>query len=91
MRAWQAFLDSLSTKGGNILVAAVLMLALGFALLFHNADDYMEVRMLLISTFSGFAGALLAMLKGDASRQQMIDRRSADSGNLPPSDGGADA
>ena len=77
MNHWQHFLDSLSTKGGNIVVALVVMVLLGAALLhtFHDATDSMEARILMASTFSGFAGALLAMLKGDSSRQQMIDRR----------------
>lgn len=83
MDRWQRFLDSLSTKGGNILVATFLMTVIGFGLLHvhHDPADNMEIRMLLISTFSGFAGALLAMLKGDASRQQMMDRRDS---VLPP-------
>lgn len=72
MKNWQDFLDSLSTKGGNIVTAGIVMCGLTFALHHsHNADMFAVVRDLLV----GFAGALLAMLKGDSSRQQMADRR----------------
>lgn len=72
MKNWQDLLDSLSTKGGNILVAGVVMAALTFAMHHsHTADMFAVVRDLLV----GFGGALLAMLKGDSSRQQMTDRR----------------
>lgn len=79
LKRWQDFLDSLSTKGGNILVAGFVMAALTFAMHHsHTADMFAVVRDLLV----GFGGALLAMLKGDSSRQQMTDRR--DSVVLPP-------
>lgn len=72
MKRWQDFLDSLSTKGGNIMVAGVVMIGLTLAMHHsHTADMFAVVRDLLV----GFGGALLAMLKGDSSRQQMTDRR----------------
>lgn len=72
MKPWQEFLDSLSTKGGNIVCAGVVIAGLVLAMHHsHSADMFATVRDLLV----GFSGALLAMLKGDSSRQQMMDRR----------------
>lgn len=79
MKGWQDFLDSLSTKGGNICVAVIMITGLTLAMHHaHNSEMFAVVRDMLV----GFAGALLAMLKGDSSKQQMVDRR--DSVLVPP-------
>ena len=75
MKAWQDFLDSLSTKGGNIavlFVASVLLAALLMHVIHHGADtsaieDFKEA-------LSSFTEALLFACSGNSSRQQMQDR-----------------
>jgi hypothetical protein len=77
MKRWQDFLDSISTSGGNILVLFVISIALLFALLHVIHHDTTGQTVAVISTtFSGFVGALLQSLRGNASRQQMMDRTS---------------
>lgn len=75
MKRWQDFLDSLSTKGGNIMVTFVCVssLVLIFLHVIHHGTDAADVETFK-SILSGFAGALLAMLSGNSSRQQMQDR-----------------
>lgn len=76
MKRWQDFLDSLSTKGGNLLVCLVIFIILIPIVLhvFHDATDSGQAVTVLTSTFAAFSGALLAMLNGNSSRQQMQDR-----------------
>ncbi len=75
MKRWQDFLDSLSTKGGNILVTFFCVSGLVFIFLhvIHHGTDAADIETFK-SILSGFAGALLAMLSGNSSRQQMQDR-----------------
>jgi hypothetical protein len=75
MKNWQDFLDSLSTKGGNIAVAFVMVCTIAaiFLHVVHHAADVAVVEVFK-SILTGFVGALLAMLSGNASRQQMQDR-----------------
>lgn len=75
MKRWQDFLDSLSTKGGNILVTLLCVTGLLaiFLHVIHHGTDSADIETFK-SILSGFAGALLAMLSGSSSRQQMQDR-----------------
>jgi len=66
---WQHYLDSLSTKGGNIICTFLVVVSLIVAMYLTGDRDL--YRDLII----GFTSALLVMLKGDSSRQQMIDRK----------------
>lgn len=82
MKAWQDFLDSLSTKGGNILL---MFMALGglMAFVHHIANDT-NIDQSIISAahdmMVGFGAALLAVLSGSASKQQMVDRTEVSKG-----------
>src|ERR1019366_3971749 len=73
-KAWQDFLDSLSTRGGNILI--LLLATTGLLITYFRMAKTGEgtssetIKTLLV----GFAGALLAILSAQASRQQMEDR-----------------
>jgi len=71
MQSWQKFLDSLATKGGNLLVLFVCFAGL-LGLLIHvlHHGDTGNVSMVVISTFSGFSGALMATLTGKDSKEQ---------------------
>ena len=71
MQAWQKFLDSLATKGGNLLVLFVCFAGL-LGLLIHvlHHGDTGNVSMVVVSTFSGFSGALMATLTGKDSKEQ---------------------
>lgn len=76
IKSWQDFLDSLSTKGGNIML---MFFALGGLMWFvhHIANDE-NVDQGVVSAahdmMVGFGAALLAVLSGSSSRQQMADR-----------------
>jgi hypothetical protein len=78
---FQDFLDALSTKGGNILAMLVIFFmflpVLGvlvwLSVLKHL--DIGQIGTVLISTFAAYSGALLAILSGNSSRQQMLDRK----------------
>ena len=77
MERWQQFLNSLSTKGGNILVLLFVCVILGFALLhvLHHAEMNAEARALVLSSFSGaFAALMFALQAGGGQRK-------ADNGN----------
>src|ERR1700678_1265014 len=71
MQAWQKFLDSLATKGGNLLVLFVCFAGL-LGLLIHvlHHGDSGNVSMVVVATFSGFSGALMATLTGKDSKEQ---------------------
>jgi hypothetical protein len=71
MQSWQKFLDSLATKGGNLLVLFVCFAGL-LGLLIHvlHHGDTGNVSMVVVATFSGFSGALMATLTGKDSKEQ---------------------
>jgi hypothetical protein len=71
MQSWQKFLDSLSTKGGNLLVLFICFGGL-LGLLIHvlHHGDSGNVSMVVVATFSGFSGALMATLTGKDSKEQ---------------------
>lgn len=75
IKRWQDFLDSLSTKGGNIFM---LFVALGslMAFLLHVSHDHSDASLVAVAhdLAVGFGGALLGGLSGSSSRQQMADR-----------------
>lgn len=75
MKRWQDFLDSLSTKGGNVFV---LFFSLGmlFTFMIHVAHDQSDSALIPVAhdMVVGFGGALLSVLSGGSSRQQMTDR-----------------
>lgn len=75
-KAWQDLLDSFSTKGGNILL---MFIALGGLMLYvHHlgTDGHVDPSVLSAAhnMMVGFGAALLAVLSGSSSRQQMVDR-----------------
>ena len=71
MQSWQKFLDSLSTKGGNLFVLFICFGGL-LGLLIHvlHHGDTGNVSMVVVATFSGFSGALMATLTGKDSKEQ---------------------
>src|SRR5580700_1197928 len=71
MQSWQKFLDSLSTKGGNLFVLFICFGGL-LGLLIHvlHHGDSGNVSMVVVATFSGFSGALMATLTGKDSKEQ---------------------
>lgn len=81
MKTWAAFLDSLGTRGGNILIllAATGGLFLAALHIMHHTDKS-EVATVVLSTFSGFSGALLnALVSGGKSAVQLnLDNVSSD-------------
>ena len=77
MAKWQMWLNSLSTPGGNLLLLAVFvsaLLSLTVHVLHKDGQDSNQVTTDILSTFSGFSGALLQALRG----------RSTDVGAQPP-------
>lgn len=76
MKKWQDFLDSLSTKGGNIFV---LFCGLGVLIglmihLTHAGPADAAMISAAHDMMVGFGAALLGSLSGHSSRQQMADR-----------------
>jgi hypothetical protein len=71
MPSWQKFLDSLSTKGGNLFVLLICFAGL-LCLLMHvlHHGDSGNITMVVVATFSGFSGALMATLTGKDSKEQ---------------------
>jgi hypothetical protein len=72
---WQAFLDSLASKGGNLLVLSFFvggLLGLVIWVTLRDQGDSQAVTVIL-STFSGFSGALLAALTGQVGGQRKSD------------------
>lgn len=76
LKGWQDFLDSLSTKGGNIfMLFSSLMVLIGLMLhLTHDATRDAAMMAAAHDMMIGFGGALLGSLSGSSSRQQMRDR-----------------
>jgi len=85
MKRWQDFLDSLSTRGGNILLLILATVGLVFAY-FHAIHHQMDAGSIqtVQNLLSGFAGALLALLAAQACRQQMQDRVDTATSSLAP-------
>jgi hypothetical protein len=64
MERWQKFLDSLGTKGGNTFVLILFVSSL-LMLVMHLHNDPSSVgQTVVLTTFSGFSGALLRDLGG---------------------------
>jgi hypothetical protein len=72
MNRWETFLNSLATRGGNILLLTFFVLFLGVLVVhvLHHPETNADVKTVLLSTFSGFTGALIAALQGGGSRQR---------------------
>lgn len=76
MKIWQDFLDSLSTKGGNIFMMFVSLTALTAFVHHLGVDGHVDPSVISAThdMMVGFGAALLAVLSGSSSRQQMADR-----------------
>jgi hypothetical protein len=84
-KAWQDFLDSLSTKGGNVFVlftALVLLMAV-YIHVIHDGGDA-TLGPVIHDLVVGFGGALLGALSAGSSRQQMVDRTQSVAPPQPP-------
>jgi hypothetical protein len=92
MQSWQKFLDSLSTKGGNLFVLFICFGGL-LGLLIHvlHHGDSGNVSMVVVATFSGFSGALMATLTGKDSKEQSEPVPGNSSGVTIASAGGPNA
>jgi FtsH-binding integral membrane protein len=63
MAFWSSFTDTLNTRGGTIALLFVTCCALGAGLTFLMIKDVSnQAATVLLSTFSGFSGALLLAL-----------------------------
>lgn len=74
LKNWQDFLDSLSTKGGNVLTLfwSCIFSGILWAWVVHE-----RITDMITPTFgilTGFTGAFLQAQSGNSSRQQMADR-----------------
>jgi len=82
LNTWCKFLDSLSSRGGAILLLIMTSSALGVGVIhvLHHGDSG-EGASLIRSTFAGFVGALLLALKttGDIPRNSLIQNHPAPS------------
>lgn len=76
VKDWQDFLDSLSTKGGNILLMFLALIGLMWFVHHLGVDGHVDDSILSAShdMMVGFGAALLAVLSGSSSKQQMADR-----------------
>lgn len=76
VKGWQDFLDSLSTKGGNIFLMFLALIGLMSFVHHLGTDGHVDASILSAShdMMVGFGAALLAVLSGSSSRQQMADR-----------------
>ena len=61
MNFWRNFVDSISSRGGSILILLVITMVLGVMVLRHGGDTG-EAASLMRNSFSGFSGALLMAL-----------------------------
>jgi hypothetical protein len=79
LEGWQKFLDSLATKGGNLFVLSLFVASLLLLVLhvLHRGGGSDPVTTVLLSTFSGFSGALLAALTGQVGGQRKTDSNGA--------------
>ena len=88
MEKWRLWLDSLASKGGNVLVLFVVNILLGIALVhvLHHAEGNAEARALVLSSFSGAFGALLFSLQNGGGQRKVdtgtikVDNSSATNG-----------
>jgi len=77
MTRWQQFLDSLASKGGNLFVLSLFVSSLLLLVMHVRNEPNGQALTVILSTFSGFSGALLSALtgsiggvrKGDANGQ----------------------
>lgn len=86
MKRWQDFLDSLSTKGGNVFMLFTCLCFL-YMVLIHVVHDQKDSMLVSVvhDMVVGFGGALLGGLSGSSSKQQMADRvETALSGQAQP-------
>jgi Na+/H+-dicarboxylate symporter len=68
LELWDGFLESLATRGGNLLLLAFFVVLFGSALVsLGDAGD--KIQGALLTTFSAFAGALIAALRGVAPQR----------------------
>lgn len=76
MENWEHFLNSLATRGGNIVILLCVSVLLGFGVLhiLHHGEVNVEAKTVVLATFSAFTGALLQALMGGSSRQRQADR-----------------
>ncbi len=72
MEKWRLWLDSLASKGGNILTLFMLNILLGIALVhvLHHSEINAEARALILSSFSGAFGALLFSLQNGGGQRK---------------------
>lgn len=85
MKRFQDFLDSLSTRGGSILMLFIsLGLLIGFVVhITHDEARDASIMAAAHDMMIGFGGALLGSLSGGSSRQQMVDRaQTANAGSI---------
>jgi len=61
MNFWRNFVDSISSRGGSILILLLITMVLGVMVLRHGGDTG-EAASLIRNSFSGFSGALLMAL-----------------------------
>lgn len=76
MDSWEHFLNTIGTKGGNILVLILFVIGLMGALvhvLHHGQDVNAEAKTVIISTFSAFSGALLGALTSSGGARRPTD------------------
>ena len=68
MTRWQAFLDSLATKGGQILLLCLFVMGLLALVVWITSRDAGDATAstTVLNTFSAFSGALLGFLTGTA-------------------------
>lgn len=78
----QRFLDSLASKGGNLLLLSVFVVSLLLLVIWITSRDQGDSQAVtvILSTFSAFSGALLAALTGAGSGGQ----RKTDGNGAPP-------
>ncbi len=70
MQTWHDFLESLATRGGNLFLLVLFVAVLGFLVFhtLHHPEVNGEVKTVILTTFSGFTGALLGALRGALPR-----------------------
>jgi hypothetical protein len=61
MNTWRNLVDSLSSRGGSILILLIITTVLG-VMVVHHSGETGEAASLIRNSFSGFSGALLMAL-----------------------------
>jgi hypothetical protein len=82
MTFWRNFVDSISSRGGSILILLVITTALGIMVLRHGQDTG-EAASLIRNSFSGFAGALLMALTTTSKANGNGNGKTPDPTTLP--------